>query len=218
MSAKSKTQIREKRELLEKESNSDSWHSSAYHRDFDGYVEVPELNEKGRTRIRRVYTGAYYKAALTDKAWKLRRVWYILLILASAALFGLSAVSVTAANTVRWAVLPQVIAVFCYIFLIWFWVLRLFVPRIMTKGQRRECARNLRLAALIESIALTLCAACPAVYAVVFRSGASELWTAAGFFLAAWCVFAVFWMEDHTDYDWIQNENAEADGFAINEE
>lgn len=218
MSAKSKTQIREKRELLEKESLSDSWHSRAYHRDFDGWVEVPELDDKGRTRIRRIYTGAYYKAALTDKAWKLRRVWYILLILASAALFGLSAMRGTAANTVRWAVLPQVVSVFCYIFLLWFWVLRLFVPRIMTKGQRRECARNLRLAALIGSIALSLSALCAVICVLFLHGAAAGFWTAGGFLLAAGCAFAVFWMEDHTDYEWIKNENAEADGFAIKEE
>lgn len=218
MSAKSKTQIREKRELLERESVTDSWHSRAYHRDFDGWVEVPELDERGRTRIRRIYTGAYYKAALTDRAWKLRRVWYILLILASAVLFGRAAVSGAAGNTVRWAVLPQVVSVFCYIFLIWFWVLRLFVPRVMTKGQRRECARNLRLAALIGTIALALSAVCALVAAILTHGGVSELLPAGGFLLAAGCVFAVFWMEDRTDYDWIKNENAEADGFAINED
>ena len=218
MSAKSKTQIREKRELLEQESNSSSWHSRAYHRDFDGWVEVPELDERGRTRIRRIYTGAYYRAALTDKAWRLRRVWYILLILASAALFGLAAVSSAVGNTVRWAVLPQVVSVFCFIFLIWFWVLRLFVPRVMTKGQRRECARNLRLAALIGTIALALSAVCELIAAIMNGGGVSELLPAGGFLLAAGCVFAIFRMEDRTDYDWIKNENAEADGFAINEE
>lgn len=218
MSAKSKTEIREKRERLEKEATSDSWHSRAYHRDFDGWVEVPELDERGRTRIRRVYTGAYYRAALTDKAWKLRRVWYILLILASAALFGLSAISGAAGNSVRWAVLPQVVAVFCYIFLIWFWILRLFVPRIMTKGQRRECARNLRLAALIGTIALGLCAVCALIAAIMAKGGVSDFLPAGGFLLAAGCAFAVYWMEDHTDYDWLPNENAEADGFAISEE
>lgn len=218
MSAKSKTQIREKRELLEQESNSSSWHSRAYHRDFDGWVEVPELDERGRTRIRRIYTGAYYKAALTDKSWRLRRVWYILLILASTVLFGLAAVSSAAGNTVRWAVLPQVISVFCYIFLLWFWVLRLFVPRVMTKGQRRECARNLRLAALIGTISLALSAVCALIAALMTGGGASEFLPAGGFLLAAGCVFAVFWMENRTDYDWIKNENAEADGFAITEE
>lgn len=218
MSAKSKTKIREKRELLEQESNSDSWHSRAYHRDFDGWVEVPELDERGRTRIRRIYTGAYYKAALTDKAWRLRRVWYILLILASAALFGLAAVRGAAGNIVRWAVLPQVVSVFCFIFLIWFWVLRLFVPRVMTKGQRRECARNLRLAALIGTISLALSAVCALIAALMTGGGIGDFLSAGGFLLAAGCVFAVFWMEDRTDYDWIKNENAEADGFAITED
>lgn len=218
MSAKSKTEIREKRERLERESYSDRWHSRAYHREFDGWTEQPETDEKGHIRIRRVYTGAYYKAALSDRTWRLRRLWYILLILASAALFALAAVSGAAGNFLRWGVLPQAVSVFCYLFLLWFWILRLFVPRVMTKGQRRDCARNLRLAALIGTVALALCAVCALIAALMARDGGSGLLSAVEFLLAAGCVFVLFRTEDRTDYDWIKNENADADGFAISEE
>lgn len=217
MSIKSKTQLREKREVLERESLTDNWHSRAYHHEFDGWVERPETDEKGRLRIRRVYAGEYYKAALSDTRWKLRRLWYLLALLASAALFILSAVG-GGAQLAAWAVLPQVAAVFGYIFLFWFWMLRLFVPRVMTKGQRRSCARNLRFAALIAAVSLALCALGMLIAAVVLRGEWAALWSVGGFVLSGAAVFAVFRAEDRTDYEWIRNENRDTDGFAIREE
>lgn len=50
-----------------RESTGRGWHSSSYHKYFEGYKEYETVNEKGKTVIRRVYEGTLYCPELTKK-------------------------------------------------------------------------------------------------------------------------------------------------------
>lgn len=217
MPMKSKTQIREKREALEHDLGTNRWHSRAYHRFFDGWTEVPELDEKGRVHIRRVYIGEYYKAELSDKAWKLRKLWYALLLLAAIGFYILAASLDVSGNTVRYAVFPQVLSLFGLIFLVWFYIGRLAAPRILTRGERRDTARNLKTAALIEIWFLGISALCMLIQGIL-QGEARALWSVAAFLIAGALVYVVWYLEENTDYEWIANPEKDTEGFAIQEE
>jgi len=56
----------------------------SYHRYFEGYTEYTPIDEKGRMKIVREYTGSYYRADLSTPMYALARGGAILLWLASA--------------------------------------------------------------------------------------------------------------------------------------
>lgn len=52
---------------ITQERSQHSFFSSSYHRHFEGYSEYEVTDEKGVTRIRRIYTGMYYISELDRK-------------------------------------------------------------------------------------------------------------------------------------------------------
>ena len=212
---KSSTEIKLKREKLEQSIPMGGWHSRYYRRQFDGWTEIPELGPDGRQRIRRVYTGEYYQAALSDRAWRLRKVWYGLLLAVSAVLYTLAAVRGTEVNRMWYGSLPQAIGLFGYIFSIWFYVLRLTVPRKLTRREYREAAKNLRIGAMTVTVVMAAAALCALGHSLLVPGSTGELIECGLFAASALCSGGVWLMEQNTRYDWVSNKNASDEGFAI---
>ena len=212
---KSSTEIKLKREKLEQSIPMGGWHSRYYRRQFDGWTEIPELGPDGRQHIRRVYTGEYYQAALSDSAWRLRKVWYGLLLAVSAVLYALGAVRGTEVNRMWYGSLPQAIGLFGYIFSVWFYVLRLTAPRKLTRREYREAAKNLRIGAMVVTVVMAVAALCALGHSLLVHGGPEELIECGLFLGAAVCSGGVWLMEQNTRYDWVSNKNASDEGFAI---
>lgn len=63
-------------------------HSAAYHRFFNGYSEIPVLDEQGRrVKIRRIYTGRLYTQQLTQAQKTGLKIGYLCLLFLACFLF-----------------------------------------------------------------------------------------------------------------------------------
>ena len=95
----------EKREERERGGmpQSASFHSRGYHRYFEGYSEQTFTDARGKKHIKRVYTGVYHRAQISDAklSWT-KRTYFLLLILS--ALVCLFAVSRPSGSNACWYV------------------------------------------------------------------------------------------------------------------
>jgi hypothetical protein len=97
--------------------------SKAYHKFFEGYseVRVPRSNGKG-TRIKRIYTGEYYRQDLSPRNRVLIRLLYVVFFLCASLLFVSGAIESYDGNSTWYVNLPEAACVF---FL--FWILMAFI-------------------------------------------------------------------------------------------
>ena len=87
------------------------WHSRAYHRHFEGYVEREEVNAAGKTVIRRVYTGEFRRLELPKRKRVGLRLTYFILWALMAAAFGFSASRPIGANHSWYLAISQMLGV-----------------------------------------------------------------------------------------------------------
>lgn len=80
---------------------------SAFHRNFRGYFEYTEVDEKGKKHIRRIYPGIYYSPDLNARQRAMYKIMYWLLFLLSAALYLYAATRMTPGNTSWLVSIPQ---------------------------------------------------------------------------------------------------------------
>ena len=109
------------------------WHSSSYHAYFEGYTEYQEKDARGKTHLRRVYTGTWYRQALSPKQSLLVRVAYVLLFLLQLGCLALAGIMQGNAGTTFYIVLPEIVTV-CLLSRLGYVLLvnYLFLPRKMT--------------------------------------------------------------------------------------
>lgn len=91
-------------------------YNKQYHRFFEDYAEKLVTDpETGKTKIRRIYTGWYYRHDLEDREWKLLKIKYIVLYVFSLVCFLISA-SLEKPDTPA-SVIPQMLAVLAFAWL-----------------------------------------------------------------------------------------------------
>lgn len=140
------------------------WHSKAYHRHFEGYAEVEDTNGKGRTIIRRVYVGKYYRLELPKKKRILLRLTYLELLLLMGGGFGLAASRPVGANSTWYLAIAQMLTL-CFLGATAISLLaHCTAPREMTVGDWKAASQNLRRNALISAVLLELTAFLTGVY------------------------------------------------------
>lgn len=134
------------------------WHSKAYHRHFEGYTELEETDEKGKTTIKRVYVGDYYRLDLPkDKRIGLRFA-YAGLIALTAALFGFAASRPVGANMTWYIAITQMVTV-CLLGLLCVNLLsHCTAPRDMTIGDWKSSSKKLQRNAKYTAFAMELLA------------------------------------------------------------
>ena len=91
-------------------------YNKQYHRFFEDYAEKLVTDPKtGKTRIKRIYTGWYYRHDLEDREWKILKLRYILLYIFSLAAFLVLAAQQGAESPA--AVIPQMFGILAFVWL-----------------------------------------------------------------------------------------------------
>lgn len=134
------------------------WHSKAYHRHFEGYTELEETNEKGKTVIKRVYVGDYHRLDLPKSKRILLRLSYAGLIALTSALFGFAASRPVGVNMTWYMAIVQMAAV-CLLGLLCVNLLsHTTAPRDMTVGDWKSSSKKLQRNAKYTALAMELLA------------------------------------------------------------
>lgn len=134
------------------------WHSKAYHRHFEGYTELEETDEKGKTTIKRVYVGDYYRLDLPQNKRIVLRLVYAALIALTAALFGFAASRPVGANMTWYIAIAQMVAV-CLLGLLCVNLLsHSTAPRDMTVGDWKSASKKLQRNAKYTALMMELLA------------------------------------------------------------
>ena len=175
-----------------------AFHSRNYRRHFEGWSEVKEKGEDGRVRTRRVYTGVYHRARLSDRQSRLLRAAYALLWLAAAALFLFAATRPTPSNTVVYVTALQGLCVALLGWLMWALYNYVTAGRNMTLGEYHYVGMVKR-AALCSAAALGLTALGTLAYRLIHPDG--QLLCAALFLLGALCCLGIRLAESRVAYD-----------------
>jgi len=197
------------------EEKSSSWHSAYYHRYFEGWTEIPETAPSGKVRIKRVYTGEFYKADMSRNGRYMHKMFISLLVLLSAMLYVRAALMPLASNGVWYVVLPEVFALCGFIFLVWFLISKLTSPVMLKIREYREGIKNLKLAALLQSLFLTLTAINTILHLLLGGGDGGEIVAAVLFLLAGAAAFGVYLMEKNVKYLRVSNENGAMEGYRI---
>lgn len=120
------------------------WHSKAYHRHFEGYTEIETTDEKGKTIIKRVYVGDYYRLDLPKNKRIQLRAAYAGLIALVALLFGFAASRPVGANMTWYLAIVQMLGV-CLLGLLCVNLLsHSIAPRDMTIGDWKSASGKLK--------------------------------------------------------------------------
>ncbi len=215
MGIKEKLLVKANRVDARLEEKSSSWHSGYYHRYFEGWTEIPETTPSGKVRIKRVYTGEYYKADMSKTERYVHKMFCSLLVLLSLMLYVRAGLMALASNTVWYVVFPEVLALCGNIFLVWFLIAKLTSPVMLKIREYRESTKNLKLAALLQAVFLGLSAVTTAIHCFLSGGEAGELVAAALFLLAAAAAFGVYLKEKKTGYLRVANEDAAIEGYRI---
>jgi hypothetical protein len=163
--------IRNSLQKDEKRGKPGTWHSTAYHRFFEGYSEVavPRINGKG-TIIQRIYTGNYYRQDLTNRQRILVRILYALMFLGIVYLFVSSATLPLSSNTTWYVVISQVVSV---PFLFWIFIIFLsYLPagRDLTIDGYRSSSLALKKATMSAAVSLGVVSLAMLVFVILNMS------------------------------------------------
>jgi hypothetical protein len=170
------------------------YHSAAYHRHFEGWSEYKEQNSSGKVRIRRVYTGAWYRQDLSDR----RRIFYKLLFSAlfvfAAVLFIICSAQYAGSNQCWYVAITQAGAI---VGLVWMGIglfNYLTAKKSMTIADYRSSSGTLRIGSMIA--ALSFAAAMLMTLLFVFLQHTEimvgrEVMCAAGYLICGVAVFTV---------------------------
>lgn len=140
------------------------WHSKAYHRHFEGYTELEETDGKGKTVIKRVYVGDYYRLDLPRNKRIGLRCAYIGLIALTAALFGFAASRPVGVNMTWYIAIAQMVTV-CLLGLLCVNLLSHCIsPRDMTIGDWKSSSKKLQRNAKYTALAMELLAFLTGLY------------------------------------------------------
>lgn len=201
---------------LEQKEQSSSWHSSYYHRYFEGWTEITEPKPSGRgVRIKRVYTGEYYKADMSPRERRIHKMISAVLVLLSVVLYVRACYMSLESNVVWYVVFPEFMALCGCIFLVWFLISKLTAPELLKIREYREGMKNLKLAGAVQAIFLALTSLNTLLHFFLNSGDSGEIFAAVMFLAASAAAFGVYLMEKKVKYNRISNENASMDGHRI---
>lgn len=206
--------------LNEADADTRGFHSRAYHKHFEGYVETKRTTPSGRMRIERVYIGPRYRQAVSGAVCAAVRIGYLALFAVMAALLVSVGLMCTEADTVWYTALPELATILAltamgYTLLVNY----LFVPRSMTVGDYKSASVSLRREAVI-------CAACfgadclGTLLYLLLHPGTGETGPAAlaavRFIAGVLPALAMYFAEKHMPYEVTEGKEApEGDGVEI---
>lgn len=136
------------RRFEENDGTHKGWHSSAYHRFFEGYSEYMVEDGRGKVRIRRVYTAPWYRMELETGTKRLLRAellgcWAVCLLL-----FLYAGTRNILLNKVWYMALCQAAAAACMVWNFFGMVRLMFLPERSTVGQYRRSFETVKKSSL----------------------------------------------------------------------
>lgn len=179
------------------------WHSRSYHKYFEGYSEHYQLDEKGRKKICRVYTGPLYCPRLSQKRRRALLLARFALFAAGAALFLIGSFQPAVCNLTFYSAIFQalsVLPVFWTFLGIW---AHLSAPGELKIGEYKRSAVRLKKASAVSAVFLLAgaTAALLAGFLAAAKFDACSGLCAALFFLSAAMFFALNRLESGVKYD-----------------
>lgn len=176
------------------------FHSKGFHRYFDGYSEYKETDSKGKTRIRRVYTGVYHRQLLSDAQRKKVKLGYAFLWILSAALFSYSATRYLPGNFALWTAVCQAFSVFGLGWTLWSLFNYVTAGKNMTLDDYRY-VQALKKSSGFTAAALAAAAAGPLVHTLLQGFTTQEALCGAAYLLSALSCWAIRLIENKIPYD-----------------
>lgn len=190
-------QLAEERDRMERRR-----HSDFYHRHFEGYSEYYEVDpSNGKSRIKRVYTGAYYSRDMSRKQRLFLKLVLTFVWLATAAVFIFCASRPYSANRMRYIVFAQVGSIvglaWAAIGLVNCWT----VPVKMVVGEWRSSSEKLRYGSICAAVFFALSAIMTTLDFFVGGGGEkTHFICAAGFLLCGVLMMLEYRIEANTRY------------------
>lgn len=183
-----------------------SFHSRAYHKYFQGYVERIDP-ESGK--IRRIYAGEYYRSELSDRQLARRKLLSCLLLLAALALWASLSLSGLPGINSRLTSFFIALSLFSLLFTVIYTFFFCTAPREMTIYKYKESSVYFRRMAFTASATLAGAGLAELIY--VFRSWAPGAFGASiGYFAAAAFLGTLFYLEHQNNYLHLPNPNESA--------
>jgi hypothetical protein len=170
------------------------YHSDAYHRHFEDWSEYEEQQTNGKVRIRRVYTGAWYRQDLSDQHRILLKVLFSTLFVFAAALFIICSTQYVESNQSWYVAITQAGAI---IGLVWMGIglfNYLTAKKSMTVAKYRSSSGSLRVGSIIVAISFTAGMIMTLLFVLLQQNEimlGREVMIAAGYMICAVAVFTV---------------------------
>ncbi len=184
------------------------FHSRSYHRFFEGYTEYTEKNTAGKTVIRRVYTGVYWRQKLAPAQRKRILIQYAAAAVLGFGLFLFAALRNTESNRRAVSAFLQLAALASMLWLI-VSLIRYGkdTGKKMTIRQYRESAQAVLRSSIVSVIFAFLSFLVALLSPWLHRETFSpSVWAAAAaYLLAALSLYTIFRREKNIDYEKEQN-------------
>ena len=179
------------------------YHSAAYHRHFEGWSEFEEQKTNGKVRIRRVYTGAWYRQDLSDRRRILLKLLFSSLFVFAAVLFIICAAQYIKSNQCWYVAITQAGAI---VGLVWMGIglfNYLTAKKNMTISEHRSSSGTLRVGSMIVSISFTAAMLMTLLFVLLEHTDimvGREVMCAAGYLICGVAVFTVNRIEGKIRY------------------
>ena len=131
------------------------YHSAAYHRHFEGWSEFEEQKTNGKVKIRRVYTGAWYRQDLSDRGRILLKLLFSILFVFAVVLFIFCSTQYVGSNQCWYVAITQAGAI---VGLVWMGIglfNYLTAKKSMTIAEYRSSSGTLKVGSMIAAISCT---------------------------------------------------------------
>jgi hypothetical protein len=193
----------------EKQGSGSGFHSASYHRHFEGYTETRGTGSDGKRKIVRVYTGAYYAQALSDKRRKQNRLLFAALYLGAAALFVLCASARIPSNAAWYLAVAQALSFFSLFWMLYVLIQYLTAPAKMEVGHYRATSGPIMKSSRTAAVTLGLLALMTLGNALLLPGQGllSGFLCATGYACSATAVFMVGRIESRIAYNRTRSEH-----------
>lgn len=185
------------------------YHSSAYHRYFEGFAERKYYDEKENLHITRVYVGNYYRRDIPDQRHRALKVQYLIVYLLSLAAFLFAGTRGTQLNTVIYVYVPVTLSLIAMLCLIFPLVHNLAAPREMIIRTYRDSSEKLKRVSVCAAGLQIVCAlgTMAGMFCIPGQVGLKQFLSIAGFLVSAVFLLWLWQTERCLEYETLPPRN-----------
>lgn len=176
-----------------------------YHKEFDGYAER-KITDGEKSRIERVYVGAYFQADISDRSRIIRKILYPVLIACAAAIWAVISLSGMKSLTEKYSAFFPALTIFPVFFAVRAVFHYCIGHKKLKVNEYRLACKHLKLATLLLSLFLLASAITEVVFTAKTAAFSNEWPGIAGFLAAAALALIVCITEFKTTYMTVPNE------------